>query len=61
VFEGSFPRSTLLRKPAAQGRICFELFPALIPHPGEPGLGNVPGYYQTSREARDWGFLQLCG
>jgi hypothetical protein len=27
--------------------------PALIPHPGEPGLGNVPGYYQTSREARD--------
>lgn len=24
------------------------LFSRLIPHPGQPGLGNVPGYYQTS-------------
>src|SRR6478609_1808488 len=31
------------RGPAAQGRIFFFVYPALIPHPGSPGLGNVTG------------------
>jgi hypothetical protein len=28
-------------------------YPALTPHPGKPGLGDVPGYYQTSLAGLD--------
>lgn len=28
--------------------VLFVRYPPLIPHPGEPGLGNVVGYYRTS-------------
>jgi len=43
-------RSALLRDGLRQrGRICYLAYPALIPHPGTPGLGNVPGYYRSSR------------
>jgi hypothetical protein len=38
------------RWPAAQGRFFFFAYPALIPHPGSPGLGSVPGYFQPSRQ-----------
>ena len=34
--------------------VLFFTYPALIPHPASPGLGNVPGYYRSSRQRRDW-------
>jgi hypothetical protein len=33
----------------------FSIYPALIPQRALRTLGNVPGYYRSSREARDWG------
>jgi len=37
----------------------FSAYPALIPHPGTPGLGNVPGYYQAV-PWRDW-YMERVG
>jgi hypothetical protein len=37
------------RGPLARGIVLFfNAYPAFIPHPGQPGLGNIPGYYQPS-------------
>jgi hypothetical protein len=37
----------------------FSAYPALIPHPGTPGLGNIPGYYSVVPLKRDW-FTEKC-
>jgi hypothetical protein len=45
MFQGR--SATAARPPAAARKKSFSAYPALIPHPGTPGLGNVPGYYQA--------------
>jgi hypothetical protein len=47
-------RSATLRAGLRQrGKGVFFVYPALIPHPGSPGLGNVTGLF-SGRPWRDW-------
>jgi len=40
------------RRPSGRAEETFSFaYPALTPHPGSPGLGDMPGYYQSSRVA----------
>jgi hypothetical protein len=56
-------RSALLRASLRRkGRTFLFAYPALIPHPGTPGLGNVTGLLPAVPLRRDWSTvgLKLC-
>jgi predicted DNA-binding transcriptional regulator AlpA len=41
-------------RPAAARKEFFSTYPALIPQRVTRAIGNVPGYYHSSRRGRDW-------